>query len=89
MDGLTIDEMSKKLGIPPRTVERRIQRAGIKPKTKQAIYPHETLDIIKNVAMGRPKKAAGRELVNPGASKPRATKQPAKPKKQEAKKGKK
>jgi hypothetical protein len=56
MEGLTIDEMCAKLKLPFKTVEGRIQRAGIKPKTKQALYPYETLDIIKNITMGRPKK---------------------------------
>jgi hypothetical protein len=76
MDGLTIDEMCEKLKLPFKTVETRIQRAGIKPKTKQAIYPYETLDIIKNVAMGRPKKAADREPVKPNSGKTK----PGKPK---------
>jgi predicted ArsR family transcriptional regulator len=56
MEGMTITEMAKKLKIPPRTVERRIQRAGIRPLTKEAIYPPDTLDKIKEVKMGRPPK---------------------------------
>ena len=56
MNGLTIDEMCEKLRLPFKTVAARIQRAGIKPITRQALYPCETLDIIKNVTMGRPKK---------------------------------
>jgi hypothetical protein len=56
MEGITIDEMCEKLKLPFKTVEGRIQRAGIKPKTKQALYPYETCDIIKNITMGRPKK---------------------------------
>jgi len=58
MEGITIDEMCEKLKLPFKTVEGRIQRAGIKPITKQALYPLKTLDIIKDVSMGRPKKAA-------------------------------
>jgi len=58
MEGITIDEMCDKLKLPFKTVEGRIQRAGIKPLTKQALYPCETLDIIKNITMGRPKKTA-------------------------------
>jgi len=57
MEGLTISEMSEKLDVLPRTVERRIQRAGIRPLTKEAVYPLDTLDKIKDVIMGRPKKA--------------------------------
>jgi len=56
MEGITINEICEKLKLPFKTVEGRIQRAGIKPLTKQALYPYETLDIIKNVVMGRPKK---------------------------------
>jgi hypothetical protein len=71
MEGLTINEMCEKLKLPFKTVEGRIQRAGIKPLTKQALYPYETLNIIKNTAMGRPKKDA----------EPAKAKKPAKPKK--------
>jgi hypothetical protein len=63
MTGLTIDEMCEKLKLPFKTVEARIQRAGIKPLTKQALYPCETLDIIKDVTMGRPKKTANQKSI--------------------------
>jgi hypothetical protein len=56
MEGITIDEMSKLLKLPPKTVAIRIHRAGIKPITRQAVYPLKTLDVIKDVSMGRPKK---------------------------------
>jgi hypothetical protein len=56
MEGLTINEMCEALGLPFKTVEARIQRAGIKPITRQAVYPSDTLDIIKNIKMGRPPK---------------------------------
>jgi IS30 family transposase len=58
MEGMTLTEMAKKLGIPQRTIERRIQRAGIKPLTKEAVYPADTLEKIKDIKMGRPRKAA-------------------------------
>jgi len=74
MEGITIDEMCEKLKLPFKTVEGRIQRAGIKPITKQALYPLKTLEIIKNVSMGRPKKPAP-------DGKGRAAKKPAKGKK--------
>ena len=61
MEGLTIDEMCEALKLPFKTVEARIQRAGIKPISRQAIYSSDTLDIIKNVKMGRPKKQAEAE----------------------------
>jgi hypothetical protein len=57
MNGLTINEMCEALKLPFKTVEARIQRSGIKPITRQAIYPPETLEIIKNIKMGRPSKA--------------------------------
>jgi hypothetical protein len=56
MEGLTINEMCEALNLPFKTVEARIQRAGIKPLTRQAVYPPDTLEIIKNIKMGRPKK---------------------------------
>ncbi len=56
MEGETLSEMANKLGIPQRTAERRIQRAGIKPLTKEALYPLGTSDKISDVKMGRPKK---------------------------------
>jgi hypothetical protein len=57
MEGLTIDEMCKILKLPFKTVEARIQRAGIKPITRQAVYPPETLEAIRNVpGPGRPPK---------------------------------
>jgi hypothetical protein len=56
MEGLTINEMCEVLNLPFKTVEARIQRAGIKPITRQAIYPPETLEIIKKAKMGRPPK---------------------------------
>jgi hypothetical protein len=57
MTGLTIDEMCEALDLPFKTVAARIQRAGIKPISRQAIYPQETLDIIRDVKMGRPPKS--------------------------------
>ncbi len=49
--------MAEQLGIPQRTIERRVQRAGIKPLTKEAIYPADTLEKIRNVpGKGRPRK---------------------------------
>jgi hypothetical protein len=58
MEGLTLTEMSKILGLPPKTVERRIQRARFKPITREAIYAPEVLEAIKNSAgPGRPPKA--------------------------------
>ena len=57
VNGLTIDEMCEALNLPFKTVEARIQRAGIKPLSRQAVYPSDTLDKIKDIKMGRPRKA--------------------------------
>jgi predicted DNA-binding transcriptional regulator YafY len=58
MTGWTLSEMAQELGVPQRTIERRVQRAGIKPLTHEAIYPPETLGIVKNRnKVGRPPKA--------------------------------
>jgi hypothetical protein len=75
MNGLTIDEMCKALNLPFKTVEARIQRAGIKPISRQAIYPQETLDIIRDVKMGRPPKQPEPEKpVSRGKAKPAKSK---------------
>jgi hypothetical protein len=55
--GWTIRELAEILGIPPNTVKQRVFQAGIKPITREAIYPPDTLDLIKEAPMGRPKKA--------------------------------
>jgi predicted ArsR family transcriptional regulator len=54
--GWTIKEIALKLGIPPNTVKQRIFQAGIKPITREAIYPPDTLDRIREAPMGRPSK---------------------------------
>jgi predicted ArsR family transcriptional regulator len=55
MDGLTITEIAEKLGITYLAAKQRLLRAGIKPLTKEAIYPKDAIEKIRNVAMGRPK----------------------------------
>jgi hypothetical protein len=58
MNGMTIAEMAKKLGLGLKTVEGRIQRGGYKPLTKDAVYSVEVFEAIKNVpGRGRPPKA--------------------------------
>jgi predicted DNA-binding transcriptional regulator YafY len=58
MTGWTLSEMAQELGVPQRTIERRVQRAGIKPLTREALYPPETLGIIETRdKVGRPPKA--------------------------------
>jgi predicted ArsR family transcriptional regulator len=58
MEGLTIKEMASTLGIPPNTVKQRLFKKGIKPFTKDALYEPIALDAIRDVEMGRPRKAA-------------------------------
>jgi len=57
MQGLTITEISQKLGITYLAAKQRLLRAGIKPITKEALYDASALDAIKDTVMGRPKKA--------------------------------
>jgi hypothetical protein len=57
MNGWTIDELCKVLNLKQKTVEGRINRAKIEPQTRKAVYPADTLERIKNIKMGRPKKA--------------------------------
>ena len=66
--GWTIRELAGELGIPTNTVKQRVFQAGIKPITREAIYPPDTLDRIRNAPMGRPPKA-----------RPEAAEKPAKP----------
>jgi orotate phosphoribosyltransferase-like protein len=57
MEGLTITEMSKILKVSPDTVLKRLQRAGIKPITREVMYDKSALEAIRNVpGKGRPKK---------------------------------
>jgi len=62
MEGLTIDEMCDILKLPFKTVEGRIQRAEIKPLTKQALYPKNTLEKIREIKMGRPPKVEAKPV---------------------------
>jgi hypothetical protein len=54
--GWTVREMAAELKIPEHTVQVRISRAGIKPITREAIFPPDTLDRIREAPMGRPPK---------------------------------
>ncbi|MDR0639235.1 MAG: sigma-70 region 4 domain-containing protein [Spirochaetaceae bacterium] len=61
--GWTIREMAEKLELPEHTVQVRVSRAGIKPITREAIYPPDTLERIRDAPMGRPPKARPEEPV--------------------------
>jgi predicted ArsR family transcriptional regulator len=67
MEGLTIKEMADILNLEPNTVKQRLFVAKIKPMTKDALYDKSALDTIKNIQMGRPKKAP--EPSQPGKAK--------------------
>ena len=56
MEGLTASEMAEKLGLKLKTVKKRLEVANIRPLTKEAVYPAEALETIRNIQMGRPKK---------------------------------
>ena len=55
MIGETLTEMAEKEGVPQRTIERRIQRAGIRPITREALYPVGTYEKVKDAKVGRPR----------------------------------
>jgi SOS-response transcriptional repressor LexA len=54
--GWTIRELSEELGIKENAVKQRIFKAHIKPIVREAIYPPDTIDKIREAPMGRPKK---------------------------------
>jgi transposase len=57
MEGLTMSEMAKILGVEIKTVNMRLFRAGIKPITKDALYDKSALEAIRDVpGRGRPRK---------------------------------
>jgi predicted ArsR family transcriptional regulator len=58
MNGMTISEMADKLKLPHDTVRRRLQRAGCKPFSQEALYTAKDFEKIRDVApVGRPPKA--------------------------------
>jgi hypothetical protein len=57
MEGYTLAEMAEALGIPVKTIEMRLFRAGIKPIIRGAIYDKSALEAIRNApGKGRPRK---------------------------------
>jgi len=65
---MTIQEVADALGISYFAARQRIVRAGIKPISKEALYPDNTLDLVKDSpGKGRPKKAAAPEPARPKA----------------------
>jgi hypothetical protein len=57
MQGITVPEIVEALKITEYAVRKRIETAGIQPKSKDWIYDESVLDIVKNSrGRGRPKK---------------------------------
>jgi hypothetical protein len=57
MTGMTASEMAKILGRKVKTVRQQLYLAGIKPKTKEAVYDDSALEILREIQpQGRPKK---------------------------------
>jgi hypothetical protein len=56
MEGFTVSELAQILGIKPHSVTVRLNRAGIKPITQEALYAPSVLDVIKDTKRGRPSK---------------------------------
>jgi hypothetical protein len=63
VDFFTVQELSQKLGVDPSVIKMRLHRAGIKPVSKDALYPGEALKILlETPSPGRPaKKPIGNE----------------------------
>jgi predicted ArsR family transcriptional regulator len=59
MRGITVPEIAKELGITEDAVRKRIEVAGIQPKSKDWVYDESSLEIVKNSpGRGRPPKKA-------------------------------
>jgi predicted ArsR family transcriptional regulator len=56
MEGMTVSELAKALGISLDATRKRIETAGIQPITREAVYAPNVLEILRNVRMGRPPK---------------------------------
>jgi hypothetical protein len=59
MEGYTASELATLLNLPLKTVQMRLRAKGIKPLSHECVYPSESLELIKGVAMGRPRKKPG------------------------------
>jgi predicted ArsR family transcriptional regulator len=70
MEGLTAKEIAEILGISYDNVRKRIEKAKIKPVTKDAIYPLDTPEKIRKVLpVGRPKKEKDADKPKPKTKK--------------------
>jgi hypothetical protein len=68
ISGYTLSELSTILGIPSNTIKQRLFIAGIKPLTREAIYPASALEAIKDIKIGRPPKQNDKNSVADGCS---------------------
>ena len=57
MEGMTVSEIAKELEISVDAVRKRIETAKIKPISREAVYDKEVVKILKDIKMGRPRKA--------------------------------
>jgi transposase len=59
MEGITIEEMAKRLGKPYKTIAQRILRGGYEPVFSGNLYSKEAFEEIKKSrGKGRPRKTA-------------------------------
>jgi hypothetical protein len=57
MTGMTASEMAEKSRLKIKTVKKRLEAAGIKPITREALYENSAYEIMLNApSRGRPKK---------------------------------
>jgi hypothetical protein len=57
MTGLTLTEIAEALGIDKWAAEKRLRKAGVEKLTREALYPLDAVERIKNAPPpGRPKK---------------------------------
>jgi signal recognition particle subunit SEC65 len=65
-DGYTAKELAELLDITYDNIRKRIEKAGIKPITREAIYPKSTLEAIRDVrGKGRPPKKPAADTADP------------------------
>jgi len=62
MTGLTLTEIAEALGIDKWAAEKRLRKAKVEKLTREALYPPDAVERIKNWKQpGRPKKATAPE----------------------------
>jgi hypothetical protein len=65
MEGLTVPELAKMLGIKETTARQRLMKARVKPLSQCVLYPKSSLETIKGMGvMGRPAKKEAGEMEN-------------------------